>query len=401
VLSGDERLTALPSPLLVDLERHGFFGPPREPELDPPSVQIQLTNACNLTCSYCCTNSGSPREGEIEREPVQSVVARIPELLGPQTRVAILGGEPFLVSWAAELAQQVLELGLDLTIFSNGIPLADDALAARVAQLSCSGAQLRISLAGASAEACDALSGTPRFDMALRGIHNLDRHGGSCVADLMLTPQQADDVATNLQQLRARLPRGTKISLGILYLSGRERGERLFATRGEMEAALDRVAFEAGEIIAAPRVSPVTHRRDGCGCAMGRHLHLRSDGSLFTCFKMEEKVGELAKHDFGDVIHQVRAEPHPASVLPICADCPLATLCGGGCRSDNLLYSGDADVPVCGPWRRSVISELLAEDRVTVADWPVHHLLAEAHHRGIDAPQSIRPVRRSRHLLDT
>jgi MoaA/NifB/PqqE/SkfB family radical SAM enzyme len=31
--------------------------------------------------------------------------------------------------------------------------------------------------------------------------------------------------------------------------------------------------------------------------------------------------------------------------LPTCRLCPLATLCGAGCRSENLLYTGDADQP--------------------------------------------------------
>jgi len=134
---------------------------------------------------------------------------------------------------------------------------------------------------------------------------------------------------------------------------------------------------------------------------MGNHLHVRSDGRLFNCFKMEEHVGDLAQQDFVETARQVRARPHPARALAACADCALATLCGGGCRSDNLLYTGDADLPPCGPWRVRLMSELLAEERVTAVDWPVHHLLAEAHARGIDAPSHIEPVRQSRHLLET
>ena len=47
-----------------------------------------------------------------------------------------------------------------------------------------------------------------------------------------------------------------------------------------------------------------------------------------------------------------------------------------------------------------VLSELLAEDCVTALEWPVHHLLAEAHSRGIYAPKGLDPVIPSRHLID-
>ena len=81
-------------------------------------------------------------------------------------------------------------------------------------------------------------------------------------------------------------------------------------------------------------------------------------------------------------------------------DCALATLCGGGCRSENLLYSGDPDVPPCGPWRVRVVSELLAEDRVTALEWPVAFLLAEARARGIETPEDVVPRQTSRHMTD-
>ncbi len=50
-MRGEVPLVALSRALLDDLDRHGFFGPPRPAAPDPPTVQLQLTNACNLACS--------------------------------------------------------------------------------------------------------------------------------------------------------------------------------------------------------------------------------------------------------------------------------------------------------------------------------------------------------------
>jgi radical SAM protein with 4Fe4S-binding SPASM domain len=244
------------------------------------------------------------------------------------------------------------------------------------------------------------VSGTARFDAALAGVHELARAGGVAIVDLMLLPQHVAEVAAELPGLRRLLPPGAKITLGVMYLSGRERGEHMFPSRAALEAALDEIAFGAGEVISATAASPLADRREGCSCALGEHLHVRSDGALFTCFKMEEQVGDLGAQGFSEAVAEVRARPHPASSLAYCAACPFATLCGGGCRNENLQLTGDAERPACGEWRVRVLSELLAEDRASALEWPALHLLAEAHERGIDAPPTLVPALPSRHLID-
>jgi radical SAM protein with 4Fe4S-binding SPASM domain len=400
VVLGEVPLDALSQAILNDLEQHGFFGPPRRPKPDSPSVQLQLTNACNLACAYCCTNSGEPRTQEVCFEQMIQVVRQIPEVLGVETHVALLGGEPLLVPWAIDLASEIVRLGLSLTIFTNGVLLADDDLAEKTAKLVGKGVKVRVSLGGPSAETCDTVSGASRFNAALLGIQKLAAFGGRAAVDLMFTPQHVEATCRELYQLRRRLPPNTPVALGVLYLSGRETGNHLFRSRSELDEALDRVAFEAGASIPASRTSPVTHRREGCGCALGKHVHVRSDGALFNCFKMEEKVGHLDTIGFAPAAQSIRENPHRASDLPTCAECPLATLCGGGCRSENLLYTGNPDEPPCGPWRVRVMSELLAEDRVTAVEWSVAFLLQEARARGIETPSDLSPRGTSRHLVD-
>ncbi len=398
-LRGPTELESCPPELMSALEEHAFFGPPRPAEHDPPTVQIQLTNACDLACDYCCTNSGQPRETELTLDDLLPLLPRIRPVLGDDAQVAILGGEPLTVTWATDLAAAVLDEELPLTIFTNGVCLADDdALAQRVAALVERGASLRVSLAGAEPGPCDAVSGAPRFEAVLRGLQRLHEHGGHATVDLMLFPDQVDSVAEHLHALRTRLPPRTPIALGLAFLGGRELGQHVFTTRAALEDALDRVAFEAGETIAAAHRSPVTWRRDACGCALGNHLHLRSDGALFPCFKMEEPAGQLHDGGFEAAVTRLRANPRPASTLDLCRACPLRTLCGGGCRAENQLHTGDPDLPACGPWRVRVMAELLAEDRVSALHWPATQLLAEARERGISAPDSLPLARPSLHL---
>ena len=76
----------LPDSLVNSLRGHGFGGPPRTAKPPSPSVQIQLTNACNLACSYCCTNSGVPRQQEIDRSTAFAIIDDVLSVHGPGTR---------------------------------------------------------------------------------------------------------------------------------------------------------------------------------------------------------------------------------------------------------------------------------------------------------------------------
>jgi len=400
VIAGQAALGSLSQALLKDLGIHGFFDPPRPPREDPPTVQIQLTNACNLACEYCCTNSGRARAREVGFEQMLQVVRQIPQALGPHTAVALLGGEPLLVPWSLDLATEIQALGLPLTIFSNGMSLTNSSLAERTTQLVRRGAQVRISLSGPSPETCDPIAGKGRFEAALSGIHNLAALGARVTVDLMFMPQQVEAIIRELPAFRPRLPPDTQITFGILYWSGRETGQHLFEGRAALEAALDRVAFEAGEIIPAAENRPLAFRREGCNCALGKHINVRSDGALFNCFKMEEKIGHLNADGFPAAVEWLHEHPHRACYLPTCAGCPLVTMCGGGCRAENLLYSGNPDEPPCGPWRVRVLSELLAEDRVSAVEWSLAFLLQEARRRGIGTPGGLEPKITSRHLVE-
>ncbi|MBW2279051.1 MAG: radical SAM protein [Deltaproteobacteria bacterium] len=373
------------------LDRHGFFGSPRPPEDEPPLVQLQLTNDCNLACKYCCTDSGKPRGRELGFEQLCEIVEAARRLMGPKTRFAILGGEPLLSPHALPLARRINELGHPLTVFTNGTLLGDPNLAEPLAELSKRGVEVRISLAGVSQQSCDAVSGGARFESAVRGLEAFARVGGKAVVDLVLTPGNKDATARGLHALKQNLPEEFDLSVALLYLGGREQGDSLFGSSDELEQALDMVSFGAGERIDAVKTSEVAYRREACSCVLGNQISVRSDGALFTCFKMEEQVGHVERGGFDASLEWAMNNPQPATGYPLCKDCPLVTLCGGGCRTENKLLTGDGGTPVCGPWRVRVLSELLAEDKTESLDWPATHLLREAHARGIDAPDELGP----------
>ncbi len=373
--------------LIEDLSEHGFFAEPRRIKPAKPSLRLQITNQCNLLCSFCCTDSGKARDSELSFDEWCDLLdeALIAEPL--LNDVGILGGEPLLTPYFFGLAQFIQDKKLELTVFTNGVFLADPKYAEKAAKLIIRGAQFRVSFAGPVADSCDRLSGAPRFEQAMRGIFNLADLGALVTIDMMVFPETAEDTAQNLDGFMQRLPKGTSVSFGIAYCSGREDGRHMFESRDELEKAMDCISLESGKAIPLPAKSPVSYRREACHCAYGHDLHVRSDGLMFNCFKMEEPLGNYPSMSVRDGWQKGKTACKPAPILQTCKDCALSTLCGGGCRSENILYTGNGDIPLCGSWRKSVIAELLAENKVSALEWPTKYLINEAKKRNYNPPK--------------
>ncbi len=386
VIRKQSDIDALGATLRSDLEQHGFFDAPMNHESVSPAIRLQITNDCNLSCAYCCTDSGKPRPTELGEAEWLKLVDQASDAGPEMIRFDILGGEPLLAPFVFRLADHIQDKGHPLALFTNGTELARPRVASEVARLVKKGMAVRVSLAGPTAATCDGLSEGARYRAALDGIDQLHCFGAGVHVTLMLFPETVDDTATHLADLRKRLPKGTTMTFGIPYLGGREEGAHMFESRTVLEEALDRIALEAAERVPFTPPSPTSHRREACHCAFGNDLHIRSDGVVFGCFKMEEPLGSFADQSLAQIWRAAKAGCRFAKDLATCADCCLNTLCGGGCRSENALYTGDPNQPLCGPWRVQILAEMLAEDRVSALTWSTLYLINEARARGLDVP---------------
>ncbi|MDJ0764684.1 MAG: radical SAM protein [Myxococcota bacterium] len=395
VIKNEMSVQSLSENIVDQLRQHGFFESPRVRKVNIPSIRFQITNECNLKCEYCCTNSGTARPNELTEDEWKNAVDQALAFIDGPLKFSLLGGEPLRAPYLAKLASYIQSNQQPVILFTNGSLLNNPQCSEEIADLIHGGMEVRVSIAGPNRETCDRLSGTARFDDAIAGINRLNEFGAHVHVSLMLFPESVADTVRHLPTLRKELPSKTSLSFGIAYCGGREHGQHMFPSRAHLEKALDSIALEAGQRIPYPLPSPVTPRKEACHCAYGDDMHIRSDGLLFSCFKMEEPLGSFRDEPLARVWRRSRQKCRPATELPFCSDCPLATLCGGGCRSENILYTGKAERPLCGPWRVQILSELLAEDRIGVLQWPTLHLINEARERGFEVPRCALPKFRS------
>lgn len=85
----------------------------------PFLVMINVTNQCNLRCSYCFAQFYKRDEEELNTEQIFSLIDELKDL-GTQ-RIALSGGEPLLRKDLPEIIKYIKSKGIECGLNSNGI----------------------------------------------------------------------------------------------------------------------------------------------------------------------------------------------------------------------------------------------------------------------------------------
>ena len=147
---------------------------------------------CNLTCSYCLTESG-PKVARRDLAPARMLeLAREARDLG-FTQLGVTGGEPFLVPDMPEL---LLELAgvLPVLVLTNGT-LFQRALLERMAPLGDADVTLQISLDHPDPQANDVMRGPLNFSRVVDAVPALLALGITVRIATTLEEEDADDLA--------------------------------------------------------------------------------------------------------------------------------------------------------------------------------------------------------------
>ena len=380
----DNKLQIHSTSLYDRLKGHGFFCHPRPFRSSHHLIQFQVTNACNLHCVYCSADSGRAYPNEISLDDVKRTIDEATQLF-PDIQISFTGGEPLLVPWlfdaidyAAQRSHESVGLLSNLLLLKNNPELFEKTVACLKDDI----ITLQMSISAADREACDRLSGCICYDDAIEIIRRLGEFGVYPKVDVMISAPDAQANIDAFADFRRSLPSEVQISLGIIYPCGREKGKHVFSSSEEMEKVFDEIAFDGGVSVPGEKLSSVTYRRKACRCIENENIYIRSDGTIFSCFKLVEPLGHISE-GLKTVLERRRKTSRFASESTLCSHCPFVSLCASGCHADNIIYQKSTKLPICGKWRRQVIAEMLFEDKSYVLDWPLIHQMAEAKKRGI------------------
>ena len=139
----------------------------------PRSVDLSITNRCNLRCTYCYHFTGA---GDVGQDlPKEEWLQFFEEL----SRCAVMnvtmgGGEPFCRKDLTELIEGLVRNRMRFNILSNGTLITDEMAASLASTGRCDGVQ--VSIDGSVPTTHDACRGEGNFLKAMQGIKSLQKY---------------------------------------------------------------------------------------------------------------------------------------------------------------------------------------------------------------------------------
>ena len=135
----------------------------------PYSTLFELTLRCNMRCIHCGSSAGIRREEELSTVEWQKICDQLAELHCNQ--ITLLGGEPFLRKDWFDIAQHIRNLGIKVTMITNGYNI-DTTIVRQLRSLE--PYTIAISLDGATAETHDSIRGMHgSFTRCINSLHLL------------------------------------------------------------------------------------------------------------------------------------------------------------------------------------------------------------------------------------
>ncbi len=312
----------------------------------PASGSLNLTHRCNLRCRHCYL--GDERSGAGARElPTDRWLSLLGEIAGAGClELLISGGEPLLRPDFATIYRRARELGMVVTVFTNGT-LVDPSTVGLFRDLPPHAVE--VSLYGATEATCERVTGVA--GALARCSRGLDLLLGGGIRVTLKTVVLRE----NVHEIGAM--RAIARSLGVPFrvdpaltptLDGSpaplaSRVSVRDAVREEFADPDD--ARQWREFFASHGTPPVDGALVSCGAGLAT-FHVDARGGLLPCLMLRKPRFDLGGGSFlegwRDVIPRVReAAASPGNPCPCCE---LRAICGC-CPAVSLLETGDAQTP--------------------------------------------------------
>lgn len=340
----------------------------------PRTVEIDITNRCNLRCAYCYFFSGP---AETDRELPTGEWLEFFEELGECAvmDVMLAGGEPLLRQDLPRLLDGIVRNRMRYSLLSNGTLITDELAALLKQSGRCN--QVQISIDGSGPAIHDKSRGAGTFEKALAGLERLRRHQMPVAVRVTVNRYNIDD----LEQIAALLlddvglPSFSTNSAGYLGLC-RQYARDVQLTVAErsraMQTLLDLSQRYEGRITAS--AGPLAEARIWMRMERARRIgesgwqnagHLRScggvltkmavlaDGTLTPCAQMSHvPLGRINRDRLRDVwqthpelITLRQRVEIPLESFEFCRGCEYIPYCGGNCPALAYNLTGQNNHP--------------------------------------------------------
>lgn len=269
----------------------------RDDEVDltyPISVELSLTNRCNLKCIWCSDNNLRQRQG-INKELDKATLMRLfGELKAGGTEGVVLegGGEPTLHRDFNNIVQSLSEMGLPVGLITNGMtPIPADILELLE--------WIRVSLDASTPEEFKSLKGYNGFERVLSNIYNYAEHCSMVGIGYVVANCNMYDIETLVLRLRR---------YGVSYIQFRPVIDCPHLAPGDLDLSyLKRYQNLTFSILLDGMQENAQGSNAGLPCqAHSLTTVITANGSVYLCGRLNiydwmPPIGNIRHHAFSDI----------------------------------------------------------------------------------------------------
>lgn len=319
------------------------------------SAVWEFTLDCNLNCIHCGSNAGSKRCDELNTSEAEKLCHDLKKTgcLG----VTLMGGEPLLRKDFWQIATLIKNLGMELTVITNGTVYDREtftnlkALDPRTVAVSLDASQPHLhdrirNCKGAFEETCNFMDASLKEGVPLTAIttvHKMNLKELPAIRKLLLDRNVA-------WQIQVAGSEGRRFSKELLLDEEDFYSVGMFiaATRKEYPVKQMPVVGAHDLGFNSMILDNVSLAPEWTGCQAGISvLGIQSNGNLKGCLSMDDSTieGNLRNRDIYDVWNSEAAFSYSRKFTlgdagQNCADCDHLEKCKGGCNEMSLMKTG-------------------------------------------------------------
>lgn len=308
----------------------------------PISGNFELTARCNFNCPMCYVHLN---QEDIDAQGKELSTRQWIDLARQAKErgmvfVLLTGGEPFVRKDFFQIYEAMKEMGLMVSINSNGSMLSGEI---RRKLLENPPARMNISLYGGCTETYRGMCGQDAFEQVVENIRALKEGGINVCINLSITPQNRRDLE-RIYAIAQELDIHVRAS-SYMYPSIRVNGEQYGCgnrldpeAAAEASVAWDQLRFTPEEFAARARnmkqlIAPEEKEcpiegEDGVRCRAGSTAFWMTwDGRMLPCGMMPSPTAYPLEVGFDAAWEQIKAETAQIRLPSACGTCPRKEVC--------------------------------------------------------------------------
>lgn len=309
------------------------------------SLFMQITNACNLDCSFCSEGEKCLLKPKLMQEDIiVTLIDDFKQIRGK--RIVLTGGEPTLYPKLYKIINYALSVGLKVKLDTNATILFKKyQKVTNPAQV-----QIQCSLEGRR-EQNDHIRGEGVFVKAKETLRQYTKEGFDCCIKLTLAPTTCSKDIETLAGVSSELGL-SKLKLGIIKYFGKAKDKSFqFETKKFVDLlkcvpSIQRRYRIKIELCDYVPFLPILKNHYSKACKGINNYFIFIDGTVVPCRFLDDVVlGNIKKESLIDIFRR-------GSILDAweppkeCEECIYLNYCGGGCRYRALKYK---DLNSCDP----------------------------------------------------